>query len=169
MKRAFHPMLSIFVTGLYLLMLSAPVAMQLALGTAAVVSECSGDCRICGCPPEASAANRCCCARKHATLAKSFAEQEEKSCCKKGGAASIHHDDGNDHGSSNETSISATACGKLKMLLAVGSDLSDHLPTLVEENIPQQNLYVITPSEPGTLSSRVYDPPDPPPKLSRTV
>ena len=73
----------------------SPLAMHSKTVAHAITGECVGDCRICGCSPEASANHTCCCAKKkqmQAGVAKSStgdcapkttasSEPAKKSCC----------------------------------------------------------------------------------------
>jgi len=196
MRRSQRYITSLFMAVLYLLITGmplAPLAMHSKRVAHAVTGECSGDCGICGCAPERSAARACCCWQKKLASEKVAARPGEKSCCKKQPASRIvaaaprdkadcSHDDHDDHeaaqatadnGTSDDeksvTSISSCPCGSGKHLFHWGADTIQHLPSIYSGGIPRLQNHDHASLPPDRLTSHLGEPPDPPPKLSQVA
>lgn len=191
MKPSLRSITSLAMAVLYLLIIGlplAPLAMHSRQVVHAVTGECSGDCSICGCAPERSAARACCCWQKKRAQER-LAGSSGKSCCNKP-AGKEHlkvaerlrdsrHDGHDDHeaidpAADNErpapdgtvASISNCPCGSGKHLLLGGGDNVQHIPSIHAGGIPllQNHSYPSLPND--RLISHHGEPPDPPPKLS---
>ncbi len=69
MRRLTRSRIALLLTVIYSLITVSPLAPLASHSTVivpVVSGECSGDCAICGCAPEQSAAQTCCCAKKKA-------------------------------------------------------------------------------------------------------
>jgi len=192
MKRSHRYTTSLFMAVLYLLVTFsplAPLAMHSKRVAHAVTGECSGDCGICGCAPERSAARACCCWQKKLASEKVSARSGKKSCCKKQPASRLvkveprdktgcGNDDHEDHdaasasadtGSDQEksvASISSCPCNSGKHLLLGGAENIVHLPSFFTGGIPLLQAPDHFAYPPDRLTSHYCEPPDPPPKLS---
>lgn len=189
MRRSHRSITSLFMAVLYLLITGmplAPLAMHSKQVAHAVTGECSGDCGVCGCAPERSAARACCCWQKKLALERATTGSTGKSCCQKEpgkiadlGKPESRHDGHENHATTGPAadngisepdksvaSISSCPCGSGKHLLLWGSENVQHLPSIHAGGIPllQKPHYEAYP--PDRLTSHHGDPPDPPPKLS---
>jgi hypothetical protein len=159
MKR---PMCSIIATTLtvtYLLISLSPLAslaMHSTNATPVAISECSGDCDLCGCSAESMATRTCCCSKKK--------EQQ----------ARIHEDD--EAGTpdycikepAEKETIIACGCpgGSGKQVALSASGTSEVLPYHFTERFSLPHTDTHYPNLIQRLTSRHGEPPDPPPKLS---
>jgi len=193
MKPSHRSITSLVIAVLYLLISGlplAPLAMHSRQVAHAVTGECSGDCSICGCAPERSAARACCCWQKKHAQEKQSAGSSGKSCCNKpAGKESLkvakrsrpdsRHDGHDDHEAtdpaaaderpepdSTVASISNCPCGSGKHLLLGGADNVQHLPSIHAGGLPALQTPDHVPCPNDRLTSRHGEPPDPPPKLS---
>lgn len=181
------------MTAVYLLITLSPLA---SIGNRSnpflqiLAKECSGDCRLCGCSVERSAARACCCWQKKLAGAKALQlPLEQKSCPTASSAAdtktagnccskAARHDDHEDQASTltqaeNSTdrvaqtvSISTCPCGNGKDLTLFGSEKTQHIPFRFLAGIPVQLVTPLSSLQPERLASQYSEPPDPPPKLS---
>lgn len=117
-----------------------------------IVTECRGECALCGCSPEASALKLCCCARKKQL--QNIAQQEGKSCCKKEHG---HH--------TGHPEISPLPCGGGKYPDSGSFTSADHIPhrTQLTERAPGSALSFASVDRNGPNFHR--PPPDPPPRI----
>lgn len=182
---------SLVMTAVYLLitlMPLAPLAMHSKRVAHAISGECSGDCSICGCSAERSAARACCCWQKKLarqagdSLRKSSAcnQQQESakvatpSCCPKQQA----HCDKDEHPAgesgaeaaktatgSQVAVITACPCGSAKHIALHGLENIQHYPFVYAVSIPIYRPILSVSSLPAQLSSRDSEPPDPPPRI----
>jgi len=135
----------------------APLALRSPVGTHAITGECASDCSICGCSPDRSANHTCCCWQKR-HLHEPDDDPDEPECCR------------NNHGAKNaKTMISSRPCNSTKNLAFFGAGQSELLPS----HFSLDNLVIFEASLythiPVSISDWPGNPPDPPPKLSRTI
>lgn len=119
-----------------------------------LTGECAGDCAICGCAPERSAARTCCCWQKrlHTRHAEEPPDQGG-SCCQKSRPAPAPR-------------CTPLPCGSGKLFALWGSDSAEYLP-LQHHNTPIATVTgSISPSPCRSPNNRLQEPPDPPPKVS---
>lgn len=193
MKRSYQQSISFIMTAIYLLITLSPLA---SIGSRSnpflniIPRECSGDCRLCGCSVERSAAHACCCWQKKLAGAKALQQPlEQKSCPTASSAAdtktagnccskAAEHDGHEDQASTltpaeNSTdrvaqtvSISTCPCGSGKDLTFFGNEKTQHIPFRFLAGIPLQLVTPLSSLQPERLTTRYGEPPDPPPKLS---
>lgn len=193
MKRYYRYITSLLLTNIYLLIVAgplAPLAMQSKSVTHAVTGECSGDCRIDGCSSERSATHTCCCWQKkqreasashnlshsdvHDTSPPPSAEVSTKrsDCCPVDDQGT-HANEVESKAVSNDSpqkkstaAVSNHPCGNGKLLALLSTETTQHLPFFFagEARSPEQTL--LTFCTPASLTSRLGDPPDPPPIIS---
>lgn len=143
---------------IYLMVAISPMAsaaLRSKMVAHAITGECSGDCSICGCSPEARANHTCCCAKKLQAQENSQAHKDdadEPECCKKKHA---------------KTTVIRCGCpcgsGK-QAALSIGGT-SEVLPYQFTESFILPDTDTTFSNLPHRLTSRYGDPPDPPPKL----
>jgi len=178
------------MTAVYLLLTLSPLA---SLGIQShpffqlLSTECSGDCRLCGCSAERSASRACCCWQKKLAEAKkqqaklqtpcataaASSSRTAGSCCKKsaphedhGTEAAVSPQTGNSPAKGGEAvSISTCPCGSGKDLAFAGIEKTQHIPFRFLTGIPLRKSTHFAFLQPERLSSRYCEPPDPPPKL----
>lgn len=192
MTRASRYITSLVMTAIYLLVIFAPLApaaLQSKFVLHAVTGECSGDCRICGCSAERSAARNCCCWQKKLALKASDNDRRNRSCDKQHESAKAAtpsccnkkqaHCDQDDHSSdkssaetrkeptgSQVAAITVCPCGSARHLALHGLDNIQHYPFVYSVHIPLSLPVGLEATHPGRLSSRNIEPPEPPPKIS---
>ncbi|MBJ6725077.1 hypothetical protein [Geomesophilobacter sediminis] len=152
-RRTFAALLAV----LYLCIFLAPLVPVGLPGGTPLVSECSGDCDICGCSPEMRASGSCCCAKKrHALETQQIQDQDlddKPDCCKKK--------------KSSQTVIScACPLGGGKSKLLVSSEGSELLPFYFPGNFGTRQGVTDFTDHPHRMTSRYGEPPDPPPDLA---
>ena len=191
MKSSPRYIISLVMTAVYLLVIFAPLApaaLQSKFVLHAVTGECAGDCSICGCAAERSAANSCCCAQKKLADSKRVKAAGAASCCDSrskarqpkitasccsGRQSEKEHDEHGEHcqtaGHENgETIIAAIPCQSGKNAALAGSENIQHMPFKYESRIPLQLASSYhTPFIKG-LINHPGEPPDPPPRISAT-
>lgn len=183
---------SLLMTAVYLLitlMPLAPLAMNSKWVAYAISGECSGDCAICGCSAERSAARTCCCWQKK--LARQVADSFRKgsagkqqqtsakaatpSCCTKQQAHCDKDDQpaGEAGAEAAKTAtgsqlavITACPCGSAKHIALHGLENIQHYPFIYAVNIPLAIPMQFSATLPAQLSSRDSEPPDPPPRIA---
>jgi hypothetical protein len=158
-RRQLRHIIAAGMTALYLAIIFsplAPFAMQSTGAAPVVVRECSGDCNICGCSPESRANHTCCCAKKRQQQAHIHDDHENGTpdCCKKkpvGKKAVI---------------ACGCPCGERKHAALSSSASSEVLPSHFTEafEIPHTDTSFFSLTH--RLTSRLNDPPDPPPQNS---
>jgi len=192
MKRPSHYITALLMTAIYLLVILAPLApaaLHSGIFTQALTVECVGDCRICGCSPERSAAHACCCWQKKLAEAKSLRQTAENkscptstaaatpksagSCCSKSAQHADHEDEAASATKANSTtdketatvSISTCPCGSGKDLLFAAGEEIQHIPCRYLSRAPFRTITQFAFLQPELLASRSDQPPDPPPKI----
>jgi hypothetical protein len=91
MEKSVRHTVAMVLTAVYLLVIMAPLAPALLHSPSlahALTGECSGDCRVCGCAPERSAAHACCCWQKKRIEDRRSVAAKGSSCCTKAPAPS---------------------------------------------------------------------------------
>ena len=158
-KIPFRHLIAAGMAALYLTIIFSPLG-QLAMHSKtvahAVTGECVGDCDICGCSPQSRANHTCCCAKKKKQLAHVHEEGEDGTpdCCKKKPLE-------------KKTVIACGCpCGSGKQATLSASSTSEVLPFHFSEqfSLPHTDTTFANPTY--RLTSRLGDPPEPPPKLS---
>jgi hypothetical protein len=191
-RRSYRKLIAVILTTIYLIIaLSplAPLAMHSKAVAHAVTGECVGDCRICGCSPEARANHTCCCAKKkllQAGVERPPAVAREcgcaaskpvepvvamNDCCARNkqhqheeNIQDVQHKNG--HTSNNTTVLKCGCpCGKGKLLALTGLGSNELLPVIICERIEISHVETLFADLSHRLSSRQGEPPDPPPKL----
>lgn len=158
MKRSMRGIIATMLMVIYLMISLSPLA-SLAMYSKSVAhtvtGECSGDCSICGCSPESRANHTCCCARKRQ---QAHAHEDDAAgtpaCCKKKPV--------------NKTTVIASCgcpCGNGKQAVLSAVSMSELMPFHFTEQFTIPHTDTIFSTPPQRLTSRVGDPPDPPPKL----
>jgi len=193
MKRSPRSITALAITVIYLLVSLTPLA-RAALHSGMIplllTAECTGDCRICGCSPERSAARACCCwqkrlagekARKQATVHNSCPvataaanTPSGRDCCSKSSQHADHEDVVFSPTQANSTtdketatlSISTCPCGSGKDLLFAAGEEIQHIPCRYVSRVPIQAVIELTFLQAELFVSRAGQPPDPPPKVS---
>jgi len=169
----------------------APLAMNSKVVAHAVTGECVGDCRICGCSPEARANHTCCCAKKkqmqngvekHPSIAKKSCCAASKpvepivaknDCCAKTMQhqqdAIVQDSQHNDEQSNSGTTVlkCGCPCGKGKQLALAGFGSNELLPITINERMETSHVATLFAGLSKRLASRHGEPPDPPPRLSQ--
>jgi hypothetical protein len=165
------------MTALYLMIIFTPLASFAMSGTksAAIgIRECTGDCDLCGCSPESRASHTCCCSKKRQQQAHAHDDNQEgaSDCCNKKSEPHPTADKTADcckkDSAPKKPVIIACGCpcgNKKQAPLSTGSS-SEILPfhfteqfTIPETNTTFSNLI-------QRLTSRLREPPDPPPQIS---
>jgi hypothetical protein len=147
------------LTVLYLLMVAitfAPINLHSANIAHAGTSECTGDCKLCGCSPESRASNTCCCSKKR--LQQLHAQEDHEAgtldCCKKKPV--------------EKTTIIACGCpcgsGEQSVMSITGA--LEVLPYHFTESFIVPSTITSYFSHTNRLTSRHGEPPDPPPRQS---
>jgi len=192
MKRSPRYITSLAVTAIYLLVSLASLAtsaLHSGMVTQLLTAECTGDCRICGCSQERSAARACCCWQKKLAEVKSLRRvTEQKSCptataaadtrsagncCSKSTLHAEHIDEDSNPTQANFTtdkktatlSISTCPCGSGKDLFFPGNERLQHIPFRYLSGTPIQAVTQFAFLLPERLATRSGEPPDPPPKI----
>lgn len=193
MKRLHLQRISFIMTAVYLLLALSPLV-SLSLRSQPLLqslsSECSGDCRQCGCSAERSAAHACCCAQKRAAEAKKRQQCELSKtwptvapvavsetggdCCSKyiqqyaaerAKIVTSLSEESPDSHDMQTVSISTCPCGSGNDLSFPGSERSQHIPFRFSSGVPLEKATPFSFLQPERLASRHGEPPDPPPKL----
>ncbi len=159
-RRPFRHVTSAVMTVLYLLVLLSPLAPSAAhsLGAAgALARQCSGDCNSDGCSAASRINGTCCCSKKKQQLAHAHAhddaEAEVSECCKK------------DRPEKKTVIACGCPCGNEKQtILSTSGSTSEVLPFHFSERFVIPHTDTIFPNLPQRLTSRVSEPPDPPPQ-----
>lgn len=186
MKAYWRHITSLLLTMIYLLFVLgplAPLAMKSKVVAHALTGECSGDCSIDGCSHERSAAHTCCCwQKKRRELITQQTNQDEYAvktaaspakiagCC---AAASQHTHEAAEPASEPDraskkkrTAIGTTPCGSGKLFTLSNGEDGCHLPFSFCNETPSPELTAHSCTTPGSLISRLGDPPDPPPIIT---
>ncbi len=188
MKRSPRYLTSLVMTAVYLLVIFAPLApaaLHSGVMAHALTGECAGDCRICGCAPERSAARACCCWQKKLALQTAAATKiagssckNEKtpltpmaSCCDKQNHAG--HDVTETIATKNTPendslipTLKTLPCGSARQLAISGMENIQHYPYIHIAGIPAPPTLPYSPLAVMRLVSRDCEPPKPPPKVS---
>jgi len=192
MKRADKKRVSLLMTAVYLLLTLSPLA---SIGNQsqplfqALTSECYGDCRLCGCSAERSAARACCCWQKK--LAEAKRKQAQTACATTAAppprqadsdcdthASHGHHDseaaappraDNGPEKDAARVGISTCPCGSGKDLAFSVNEKAQHVPFRFASGVPLQPAAHFSFLQPERLASRYCEPPDPPPKPFTTA
>jgi hypothetical protein len=180
------------MVAIYLLVILAPLApaaLHSSFVAHAMTGKCTGDCSICGCSPERSAARACCCWQKKLAEAKLQHRGNEHqscpttarisetkaagSCCSK----SADHDDPASEAAvtaqtvspsdtnTEQIGISTCPCGSGKNLTLFGSENTQHVPFRFLNGVLTLQSTPLVPLQPERLASRYGEPPDPPPEV----
>lgn len=193
MKRAPRYLISLVMTAIYLLVSLAPLAtaaLHSGMIAQVLTAECTGDCRVCGCSPERSAARACCCWQKKPAGVKALKRTTEYkscptataaanskatgNCCSKPAQHADHEDEASCATIANSTpdketttvSISSCPCGSGKdMFFAAGEEIQ-HIPLRFSAGMPLQQASRFSFLQPKQLATRSDQPPEPPPKFS---
>jgi hypothetical protein len=163
-RRPYRNLTAAIMAVLYVVILLsplAPFAVHFAGTDRAIVRQCSGDCNICGCSPESRASHTCCCAKKRMLQNQAQlhdhndGEDDEPECCKKERAE-------------NKKTVIACGCpcgnGKQAALSVNGT--SEILPFHFTETFTIPHSATLYSPLTHRLTSRLTEPPDPPPKLT---
>lgn len=166
----------------------APLAMQSELIAHAVTGECSGDCRIDGCSLEQSAAHTCCCwQKKRHEIAESHRHSngevcntapappadlpKKRSSCCAAQARDTHETVSETKPAQKKmrtTTVSRPPCGSGKSFALASIESTHHMPFFFTGEIPSPEQRILTFTPPTRLTSRLSDPPDPPPIITIT-
>lgn len=199
MEKSARHTVAMVLTTVYLLVVMAPLIPALLHSphlAHALTGECSGDCRVCGCAPERSAAHACCCWQKKRIEDRRSAATGGSccrtaplpppvatgvcctgrktapppvtvaSCCSKKTVLTDDAGESRQHEPSGETAITATPCGSGKLLALAASEKIQHLPFSFTTHPPDQQYTPYAPIPGERLTSLPDEPPDPPPKIS---
>lgn len=180
------------MTALYLLISLSPLASISSLAKPffqAAATECSGDCRLCGCSTERSASRTCCCWQKRVIEAKTRQQcTTDKSCptaavfpaattsgecCSKPSPLDDHENEARLSVRAKFTadrdkptvSISICPCGSGKDQAFSGDERSQHIPCRFLSGVPAQPITQFVFLQPERLASHSDEPPDPPPRI----
>lgn len=131
---------------------SALLALSEGRGAHAAVRSCSGDCDVCGCSPAARSAGTCCCSRSRQLAV--HRELSSPSCCQQGEQE-------------RETVIAACGCpwDADDERSFPGAKKTEILPHYFASRLDRLDTAPSYPSSSARFSSRVPEPPDPPPRL----
>jgi hypothetical protein len=163
MKLLTRAHIALVLTVAYMAIVVSPLA-TLTIGSrlfAHAVAECSGECSICGCSPERSAAKLCCCWKKKLIDEQEHREGKASHCCKKKDADTCST---KKEGAAAPVISCGFPCGNQNQLVWNGDGL-DLLPyRFVQQSIA---FHEDTPSPFRRKSPPdCYEtPPDPPPRL----
>jgi hypothetical protein len=146
------------MAALYLAVIFSPLA-SFALhssGTTPVgIRECSGDCSLCGCSPESRASSTCCCSKKRQQETHAHEDDQDVTadCCKKKPVE-------------KKTVIACGCpCGSGTQDTLSISSSSEVLPFNFTEKFTIPDTDTTFSNLTQHLTSRLAEPPDPPPKL----
>ena len=181
-KELFRHMIASGMTVLYLLVIFSPLASFAMHGTKSTsvgVRECSGDCNLCGCSPESRASHTCCCSKKRQQQAHAHDDHQngESDCCSKKHEQDARvHEDAVDSTSDCCKKDSAPPkpviiscgcpCGGEKQAALSTASTSEVLPFRFTEQFSIPDTKTTYLNYTHRLTSRLSDPPDPPPQNS---
>ena len=193
MSKTHRYIISLLLTTVYLLIVAgpvAPLAMQSKSVAHALTGECSGDCRIDGCSLDRSASRTCCCwqkKRREASASSDLSQSDMRDTApalsaevpaKRSGCCPADVQDTHENGIESKTvssvspqkkrttTISSRPCGNGKILALLSTETTQHLPFFFADEPLSQEQTLLTFCTPGRLTSRLGDPPDPPPIIS---
>jgi hypothetical protein len=164
------------MTAVYLLVIFAPLApaaLHAKIVLYAVTGECSGDCHVCGCAAERSAARTCCCWQKKLLQQRTALTRESRNCCQQQGLRHDHaeHDEesaatASSGAGSQLTAIAPCPCSSDKHAALQGLEDVQHYPFIYAASIPAAHSLPLIPLSPDRLTSRDREPPVPPPRVA---
>lgn len=157
MKKSRHAtsryLTALALTVIYLLITLSPLAPAVVSDARlahALTGECVGDCDICGCSLEQRANHTCCCQQK----LKQKASREARGCCKKQGT--------------KVTVVRCSCpCGSEKAAAFLNLNKSEILPFAFACGLDRRLTASAHHDQPRRMPTRLGEPPDPPPHLSR--
>lgn len=156
-KRPVQRSIATVLSVIYLMISFSPLAslaMHSKMVAHAITGECSGDCTICGCSPESRASNTCCCSKKRKQQAHIHEDEDATpDCCKK-------------EPTEKKTIITSSGrpCRSGKTIVLSGGSTHEILPSYFCELTELSSAETIFPCLSLHLTSRLLEPPDPPPQ-----
>lgn len=181
MKKCRYPVIALMLFAVYTVIVVSPLA-PLALKSPtlahAITGQCSGNCDICGCSAERSAAKSCCCWMKKKRAEESQVKKslrccsvKKTDCCSSGAKESegVHCAEKLPDGEQEnlrEVVYRCCPCGKGSVTFFAGTGSYQHLPYLFRENLSALSESTLVNFHSDFFLSRYQEPPDPPPKLS---
>ncbi len=170
------------MAALYLLMVFSPLASFAMHGTKSAamgIRECIGDCNLCGCSPESRAAHTCCCAKKKQQQTHAHDDHQDgaSDCCstkpEQQARVPEHGDDSTPDCCAKESApqkpviISCGCpCGGEKQSALTIAGTSEVLPFRFTEQLTVPDTKTTYSNLTHRLTSRLGEPPDPPPQNS---
>ena len=136
----------------------APLAMRSAAVAHFITGECASDCSICGCSTERSANHTCCCWLKKLQAGHDD-DQDQPECCKKSPTDKKN----------TKAFISTRPCSSGNTATLVGSANGDVFPYRFSKINPIVLESTVLVRYPDCRSDWPGEPPDPPPKISRST
>lgn len=124
----------------------------------AVTGKCTGDCSLCGCAPERSAARTCCCWKKKLRERHEDDGEEVPSCCRK-----VHKE------ADKIPVCSEAPCGSDTLFAFWGMESPESILSVTRIIQPVIHPETLIPLPLSLLSGRSVDPPVPPPKITFPV
>lgn len=179
MKKSRQQSISFILTAVYLLLTLSPLAPIFIRSNPSqhvIRTECSGDCRTCGCSAKRSASHTCCCWQKKLSAAKSpqaSATKAARACCSRHSEHCGHEDEASiftqpENSTDRETQtviLNICPCGSGKDLAFAVEESAEHIPSRYSVGIPVQQAIQFAFLQSERLASRNCEPPDPPPKI----
>jgi len=158
MIRSSRAIIAAVLTAIYLMIVMSPlaaVALHSTVAANAKAVACSGDCSICGCSPERSAAHTCCCWQNRLQHDHDTEQNDPPACCKTKLPAKTKN-----------ATCSAPPCNSGKYIAFQNIESPEHL--LVRTILEPAPIHEddLTPYQLRHLHEHHGDTPDPPPKLT---